>query len=314
MLQFIARRVLTMIPQLFAVSVIVFLLVHLMPGDPAQTIGGITATPEQLAAIRHQLGLDLPIQVQYWHWLSGVLTGNFGQSLFNSVTVASSIASRLPVTLSLTVLAGLISLVLGLVLGGLAAMRPGRVVDRLVTIGTSVGIAIPPFWLGLIFVSVLALELHLLPATGYERLEINPLEWLRHMILPAFALGVPGSSIIARQARGAFAQVLQSDYIRTAVAKGLPARKIVAKHALKNAAIPVVTVFGIQLVNLLGGALVVEQVFGLQGLGSLAIQAVEFRDIPVIQGFVLFTTVTVIIINLLVDISYAYLNPKVRIA
>jgi peptide/nickel transport system permease protein len=241
-----------------------------------------------------------------------VLSGDLGTSLFNTTPVWTLVIGRLPVTISLTLLAMVISVVVGVPMGLYAGMRQNSLTDRVLTIVASLGIATPHFWIGTLLVLFLALQTGLFPATGYVPLTENPLEWFLHMALPAVALGAGTTAEIARQTRSGTIEVLAQDHIRTARAMGLSSRSIVAKHVVKNAAIPVVTVLGLQVAHLLGGAVVVEQVFALPGLGQLLITSVLQRDIPVIQGVVLLIAVIVVLVSLLVDLSYSFLNPKVR--
>ena len=312
MLKFFLWRVLSTVPVVFVVTFLVFGLILLIPGDPAITIAGPDATPQQIEAIRERLGLNRPFLVQYADWLGGALQADLGTSLFTSRAVTTSIMESLPVTLALTLTAILISLLISVPLAVLSATRRGGWIDRLATVASSVGIALPSFWLGLMLVLLFSLTLGWLPATGYVPLAQDPAEWLRHIFLPALTLGVAAAAESTRQLRGSVIEVLQQDYVRTARAKGLRARTVIGKHVLKNASVPLVTVIGLQVTLLLGGAIVVEQVFGVPGLGQVAINAVTTRDIPVIQGVVLVAVLVAMLSNLLVDLAYGYLNPKVR--
>lgn len=309
---FLLRRILGLFPILFFAAMITFLLVYLTPGDPAIAMAGEFATPERIAEIRERMGFDDPFLFQFWNWASGVLSGDFGTSLFNTTPVWDLVLNRLPVTISLTLLAVLLSVVIGVPLGLLAGVRQNSLLDRVLTILASLGIATPHFWIGTMLVLFLALQMGLLPATGFVPITENPWEWFLHLLLPAIALGAGTVAEIARQTRSGTIQVLERDHIRTARAMGLRPRAVVGKHVVKNAAIPVVTVLGVQVAHLLGGAVVVEQVFALPGLGQLLITSVLQRDIPVIQGVVLLTALIVVLVSLLVDLSYTYLNPKVR--
>ncbi|MBW0089166.1 ABC transporter permease [Pseudonocardia sp. KRD-184] len=312
MLKFFALRVLTTVPVLVLVTFVVFGLVLLIPGDPAVTIAGPDATVEQVAAVRERLGLDRPTIVQYWDWVTGALSGDLGTSLFTSRPVATSIADGLPVTIALASTALLISLAIAVPVAILSALRRGTWIDRVATAGSSLGIALPSFWLGLVFVLVFSLALGWLPATGYVPISEDPGLWLAHILLPALTLGIAGAAESTRQLRGSIIGVLQQDYVRTARAKGLRSRMVIGKHVLKNASVPLVTVLGLQITALLGGAVLVEQVFGVPGLGQVAINAVTTRDVPVIQGIVLVAVLVAVVSNLLVDLAYGYLNPKVR--
>jgi peptide/nickel transport system permease protein len=311
-LKFFLMRVLTTLPVLVLVTFVVYGLVLLIPGDPAVTIAGPDATVAQVAAVRSRLGLDRPVIVQYWDWVTGALSGDLGTSLFTSRPVATSIGTGLPVTLALTSMALLISLVIAVPTAILSALRRGTWLDRVATVGSSLGIALPSFWLGLMFVLVFSLMLGWLPATGYVPLSEDPAGWLSHILLPALTLGIAAAAESARQLRGSIIGVQQQDYVRTARAKGLRARMVIGKHVMKNAAVPLVTVLGLQITALLGGAVLVEQIFGVPGLGQVAINAVTTRDVPVIQGIVLVAVLVAMVSNLLVDLTYGYLNPKVR--
>ena len=310
----VVRRLLSLVPLLFVVSILVFGLIVLLPGDRARAIAGDDATPEQVAQVRESLGLDRPVVVQYGHWVSQVARGDMGTSVFVNYKVTDAIRSRAPVTVSLIGVGLALSLLVGISLGTLAGARPGSRLDRLVTLGSAGGVAIPNFWLGLLLLLLFTSVFTWLPATGYVGLATSPVEWLRHLALPAITLGATGAAEIVFQTRAGVAGVLQQDYIRTLRSTGLPERTIVAKHALKNAMVPVVTVAGLQISRLFGFSVIVERVFGLPGIGSLAVEAVFKRDVPVIQGVVLIVTVVILLTNLLVDVSYGWFNPKMRVA
>lgn len=312
MLVFLGRRVLALVPLLFVVSLIVFALVPLVPGDPAITLAGENATAEQVEAIRQSLGLNDPLLTQYGRWISGLVTLDFGVSLVNGQSVLDAVVFRLPVTLSLTLAAVLIALLIAVPLGVAAARRPGSWIDRIAMLGATIGVAVPSFWLAGLLVIFFVVQNRFFPAIGYVPLGEDPILWLRHITLPALALGVATSAELARQIRGSLINVLQQDYVRTARAKGLRERAVTYKHALKNAAVPVVTVLGLQITHLLGGTVIIEYMFGLPGLGSLAITSVLGGDIAMIQGIVVLVTLIVVTVNILVDLSYGYFNPKVR--
>lgn len=312
MLRFILQRLLAVIPLLLIVSLLVFSLVLLIPGDPAYQLAGEDATPEEVEAIRESMGLNDPVLIRYARWLGAVLQGDLGTSLFSDQPVLDVILERLPVTLSLAISAVGIALLISVPAGLVAGTRPGRGLDRAVTLASSIGLALPNFWLGLLLVLLLAIQNPWFPATGYVALTESPLAWWQHLVLPAFTLGLSASAILTRQLRGAMIEVMQLDYVRTARAKGLPWRSVVTKHALKNAAIPMVTILGLQVNGLLGGTIIVEQIFGMPGIGQLAVASVFTRDLPMIQGVVIMAVFVAVLINLLVDISYGYFNPKVR--
>jgi peptide/nickel transport system permease protein len=312
MLRFILQRLLALIPLLLIVSLMVFSLVLLIPGDPAYLLAGEDATPEEVEAIREEMGLNRPVLVRYVAWLAAVVQGDLGTSLFSDQPVLDVILERLPVTLSLALAAAGFALVISIPAGLVAGTRPGRMADRVVTVGSSIGLAVPNFWLGLMLVLVLAINNPWFPATGYTPLGESLVGWWQHIVLPAFTLGLSASAILTRQLRGAMIDIMQQDYVRTARAKGLPYRKVVAKHALKNAAIPMVTILGLQVNGLLGGTVIIEQIFGMPGIGQLAVASVFTRDLPMIQGVVIMAVFVAVLVNLLVDISYGYFNPKVR--
>jgi len=311
-LLFLGRRILSAIPILVLVGLITFLLIHLTPGDPAAVVAGDNASAEAIEAARHRLGLDRPFLVQFGTWLSGVVIGDLGTSFTSGRPVVSLIFDRLPITLSLTAGSTLIGIGIAVPMGVLAAMKRNSWADRLIIITTSLGIAAPEFFIGLLLVLGVALNMGLLPATGYVPFADDPMEWMRRLILPSLTLGVGLAAELARQVRGAMIDVLSRDYIQTARAKGLSGLSIIVKHGLKNAAIPIVTVLGLQIRRLLGGAVIVEQVFAMNGVGSLAVRAVFLRDLPVLLGVALVTAVVVLFVNLLVDMSYGYFDPKVR--
>ncbi|WP_109467132.1 ABC transporter permease [Albibacillus kandeliae] len=312
MTRLIGQRLLAMVPLLLIVSFLTFSLTALLPGDPADLILGDRATAEQYEMVHERLGLDQPFLVRYVQWLEGAVRGDLGTSFFNSVRVVDAVVQRMPATLSLTLASVLISVVVGLGAGVAAALRPRSWIDRLATFGATIGQAIPNFWFGLILVSVFAVALNWFPATGYVPFKDSPGQWLRSITLPALALGLSTSAAIARQVRSAMVGVLQQDYIRAARAQGLSALRVTFKHALKNALVPVITVLSFQVTVLLGGALIVEQVFAINGIGSLAIAAVRQQDIPMIQGIVLVLVLVVMLVQLVTDILYGLINPKAR--
>jgi peptide/nickel transport system permease protein len=312
-IRLIGKRLLAVIPVMLIVSVLSFALVALVPGDPAATLAGQSATTEQVEAIRVQLGLDQPVLIRYVEWLGHVVTGDLGNSLFSQQPVLTAIGERMPVTLSLAVGALVVALVLGLPAGLYAALHRGRLPDRLISAGAAGSLAFPNYFVGMVLVIVVAVQFGALPATGYTAFATDPGQWLAHLVLPCIALGLVPAAVLARQLRGAMVGVLGQDYMRTAEAKGLGGGQVVLKHALKNAAIAPITAVGTQFALVLGGSVVVEQVFGIAGLGNLVINAVQQRDIPLIQGIVLVAAVLVQAVNILVDLSYGWLNPRVRV-
>lgn len=312
MLKLIGRRVLLTIPLLILVTIIVFGLTQLIPGDPAITIAGETATPERIAEINAKLGFDKPLLEQYFDLLRGIFTGDLGTSLYSTQTVTAALATALPATLSLAALALVFVVLVGIPFGILAGTRPGSILDRTLTGIASLGVAAPAYWVGMILLIIFANRLGWFPATQYVPMSQGIGQWLHHLLLPAFALSLAGIVEVTRQLRSSMLETMHQDYIRTARSKGLPRSSVVYKHALKNAASPAVTVIGLQVNALLGGAIAVELVFNINGIGLLAVRAVQNQDIPVIQGIVLVSVVVVTISNLVVDIVYGQLNPKVR--
>ena len=311
-LRYIWRRVVSTIPMLVLVGLITFLLIHITPGDPAAVVAGENASLQAIEEARHRLGLDQPFLVQFFHWLVAVLHGDLGTSFTSGKPVTELIFDRLPITLSLTTGATLVGLLIAIPLGVFAATKRNSWLDRTTIFLTSLGIAAPEFFIGLLLVLFVALELNLLPATGYTPFAEDPLDWAARLVLPSITLGLGVAAELARQVRGAMIDVLSRDYIQTARAKGLSSLSIIVKHGLKNAAIPVVTVLGLQIRRLLGGTVIVEQIFAMNGVGSLAVRAVFLRDLPVLLGVALITAIVVLLVNLLVDLSYGYFDPKVR--
>ncbi|MEO6122334.1 MAG: ABC transporter permease [Ilumatobacteraceae bacterium] len=313
MIRTIAKRLLALVPMLFVVSFVVYSLVLLVPGDPAVTLAGDNPTAEQIAETRVRLGLDDSILVQYGRWVSNAVQGDLGESLYSTQPVSTSVMSRLPTTLSLTFAAIGFALLVAVPAGLLAARRPRGIVDRLTSVGSSIGVALPSFWVGLVLIVIFTIKFDLLPPVGYVGLSDNPLEWLSHIALPAVALGSVAAAETTRQLRGAMVDVLKTDYVRTATAAGIRQRSVILRYALKNAASPVLTVVGLQVTFLLGGSAIVERMFNIPGLGSLAIDAVLSRDLPVIQGVIIVAVIVSVLANLLVDVAYGMLNPKVRV-
>lgn len=312
---FIARRLLGLIPLLLLISFAVFALVLAIPGDPARSIaGGIDANEARVEEIRDELGLDDPMIVQYGNWVGDLVTGDLGTSLFSGRTVTSELQQRFPVTLSLALGAIIFAALIGIPLGMLAGTRPGSLLDRALGVGTSFGIALPDFFLGTALVVLLAVEANLLPAIGYVPFGESPVEWFRHLLIPWIALGVSAAATLARQVRGAMIEVLEQDYIRTARAKGLAEKRVIGRHALKNALTPALTVVGVQFAYLLGGTFIIESIFSLPGIGTYMLGAITSKDLPVIQGVVLLVAVIFVFTNLVVDVLYGVLNPKVRVS
>lgn len=309
----LVRRLVITPPTLLVVSLLAFGMILLVPGDPAVTLAGPNATVAEIEATRRHLGLDEPVLVQYQDWLTAAVRGDFGESLFTGQAVRDALFQRLPATGSLTAGALLVTVAVGIPCGISASLGRGGVRDRVLSVGAALGVSMPSYFLGMLLILFFAIWSRLLPATSYVPFGEDPVEWARHLVLPSVALGLSGAAVVARQLRSSLVGVLDNDYIATAWAKGLRRPAVVGKHALKNAAIPVVTVLGGQVGALLSGAVIVEQVFGIPGLGQLAVEAVLQQDVPVIQGVVLFTALIVTVTYVVVDIAYGYLNPRVRV-
>ncbi|MDI2127581.1 ABC transporter permease [Yinghuangia seranimata] len=312
-LRLVVRRLLSSIPLLFVVSAFTFVLVSLVPGDPARTIVGQHATEAQYDDVRARLGLDDSLPAQYWHWLRGVLHGDLGASLFTGEPVAQMLNTRLPVSLSLIVTGTIVSGIIGVSLGVLSARRGGALV-RTVDVLSLVGLAVPAFWLALVLIALFAVKLRWLPVTGYVPFADDPTEWARSLVLPVVSMSVSSVAIIAKQTRDSVLDTMSRDFIRVMEANGFRQRSILYRHVLRNAALPVVTVLGVVMVSLLAGAVFVETIFALPGLGGETSSATVQHDIPVIQGVVLYVTGVVVVVNLLVDLAYGRLDPRVRAA
>ncbi len=302
MQRYIARRLLQAIPTVFLASVVVFLMIYLIPGDPASTILGPNAFPDQIEAMKREMGLSEPLPLQYLIWLGRVVRGDLGVSFINGFPVSELLLRRLGATLQLTVAALLLATVLAFVISLVSVMHRGRLLNRLAMIWLGLSYAVPTFWLGVLLIILFSVQLKLLPPTGYESIIENPGEGWRFLLLPALTLGIYTSSILARFLRGSLLEVVNQDYIRTAQAKGLPERLVFIRHALKNALIPVVTVLGLQFGALLGGAVVTEAVFDWPGVGQMLLYSIRVRDYTVVQGTVLFLVVVFVLLNLVTDI------------
>ncbi|MGH7155763.1 MAG: ABC transporter permease [Acetobacteraceae bacterium] len=313
MLRFTARRLLIFVPVLALVSLMSFAVIWLVPGDPAAVFLDASATPAQLAQVRHRLGLDAPFYLQMIAWYGRILHGDLGQSILLNRSVTTAIIERLPVTLSLTGLALFFATVMGIAAGLIAAMRHGSWTDQSVMIVALLGLSVPEFWLGLMLIFGLAVYLGWFPAGGFVPITVSVWGWLHSLAMPAFTLAAVQMGFIARMTRSAMLEVLNQDFIRTAESKGLPWSIVVTRHGLPNALVPILTVIGIITGGLLGGTVVVEQVFSLPGVGRLIVDAVLSRDFPVIQGSLLFVAVIYLAVNLVVDILYAVVDPRVRL-
>lgn len=311
--RFIIRRLLASIPVLFFVSLITFGLLWLVPGDPASIFLDASATAEALDRVRHELGLDRPFLVRMGEWYVRLLQGDLGTSLLLNRSVTEAILERLPITLSLTAMAFVVSVLLGVTAGVMAAVRHGRAADQSLMSLALLGLSIPEFWLGLVLVWLVAVLVPIFPAGDYVAFAKDPLQWARHLALPTFTLACIQMGFVARMTRSSMLEVLSQDFVRTARAKGLPEPYVVLRHGLVNAMVPIVTVMGIMVGALLGGAVVTEQVFSIPGLGRLIIGAVLSRDFPVIQGGLLFLALIYLSVNLAVDLLYAVIDPRVRL-
>jgi peptide/nickel transport system permease protein len=305
------RWLLTSVPLVLFVSVLTFVLVSLVPGDAARSILGVETTPQTYEALRRQLGLNLPLWRQYWNWLDQVAHGSFGISIQSSAPVGHELAARLPVTLSIVGGAALVAAVFGVGLGLVSAVRGGPLGRALDVLSLS-GLAVPAYWFGLVLVTVFAVKLHWFPASGYVSFSQSPGGWLVSLVLPVVTLGFGGSAVIAKQTRSGVLTELGRPYVLALRARGLSERRIVLRHVLRNAAAPVVTVLGLVVTGLIGGTVLVETVFVLPGLGSMAVTATTQHDIPVIQAVAVVFTLIVVGVNLLIEIVYAALDPKVR--
>ncbi len=312
-MRYVAKRLLSLIPVLLVVSILVFSLMHLAPGDPASAILGMDATAADLERLKEELGLNLPLYEQYVRWVVGVLHGDLGRSYFMEESVGQAIAGHFRPTLSLALFAELIALVLALPAGIYAACRRGRPADRIVMLLSLLALAVPSFILGLLLILLLGVLLALFPIGGYAPLEEGLLPHLRYLVLPALALGSTQAALIARMTRAAMAEVLDQNFIRTLVAKGMRGRVVVGVHALRNALFPILTAVGQSMASLLSGAIVVETVFNIPGLGQLLINSIARRDFAMIQGIVLVVTIICVLVNLLVDLLYGVADPRVRL-
>jgi ABC-type dipeptide/oligopeptide/nickel transport system permease component len=304
MFAFIARRLLLAIPTLFGVLVVVFLLLYIAPGDPVMEMVGERADAETIARLRAELRLDDPVPVQFAHYAGGVITGDLGTSYITGRPITRDILERFPKTLQLATAAMLLAASLGITIGVLSARRPGSAFDRLAMAGAYLGISFPVYWVGLILILVFAVTLRWLPPSGFGRVE--------YLILPALALGTRSIAFLARMTRSAMLEVLGSDFVRTARAKGLRERAVLARHALRNALIPIITVLGLDFGYYLTGSILTETIFSWPGIGRYVVNAIARRDLPAIQGSVLFLSVVFVLVNLATDLLYAKADPRVR--
>ena len=309
---YIIRRVLATIPVLLIVALIVFALIHFAPGDPAAILAGQEATMEEIEAIREGLGLNRPLPLQLGIWFKDILRGDLGESIISRHDVLTLVRQRAVPTISLAILTEIIAIGLAVPLGVLAAWKANSWIDRTVMVLASLGFSIPVFWLGFLMIYLFAVKLGWFPVAGYYNPSEGLWPWFHRLLMPAFATGVIVMALITRMTRATVLEILKEDYIRTAWAKGLASRTVLMRHALRNAALPIVTVIGIGLAGVLGGLVVTEQVFAIPGLGRLLVNAILARDYPIIQGTILVISFIYVIVNLLVDISYAYFDPRIK--
>lgn len=309
---YITRRVLQAVLVLLGVSVLVFAIMHLVPGDPVRVALGTRFDQETYEALRERAGLNQPLVVQYFDWIGSALVGDLGVSFRSGRPVTAMIFERLPATLSLAGGAIVVALLLSLPLGTLSALRRGSKLDYAATTFSQVGISVPDFWMGILFILLFSLQLDLLPPSGYVSILDNPWRWFTHLLMPAVTVGVVSGSILTRFVRSSVLESMGEDFTRTAQAKGLRPRLVLRRHVLRNALVPVVTVTGLQLAYLLSGVVVVEAVFAWPGLGLLALDAVLDRDYPVLQGAVLLFALFFLLVNLFVDLLYAFLDPRIK--
>lgn len=308
----ILKKILTAIPVLLVVSIVLFLLLNVMPGDAADSMAAADATAEEIEELREAMGLNAPVYIQYLKWLKNVLKGDFGISLLNGASVTEKIVTRLPVTLELTLLAMTIAVAIALPMGVVSATHRNGILDSIASFISMIGVAMPHFWLAMLLVILFAVNLHWLPASGFTPVSQDAADNLRHMLLPAFAVGVGFAATVMRQTRSNMIDVMSADYISTAKAKGMSPAVIVWKHGVRNALIPVVTVIGMQTGRLFGGAIVIESIFGLPGLGTAIVRSIFSRDYQMTMGCVMMVALLIILINTLVDILYVVIDPRVR--
>ena len=305
MLMFIFRRILQLIPVLFGVVFVVFLIMQMVPGDPALLIAGEGASKETVEQIRHQLGLDKPFIMQYFSYIGNILQGDFGVSIRSNRPVLDEVLSRLPITIELALCSIVITVVIGMIAGIISATKQYSWTDVSIMIIALLGVSLPSFWFGLMLIFYFSVQIQIFPVSGWGT-------WM-HMVLPALTLGASGAAIVARMTRSSMLDVIRQDYIRTARAKGVKERVVIYKHALRNALIPVITVVGLQFGALLGGTVLVESVFAINGLGRLIVDAIRMRDLPMLQGGVLIASVIFVLVNLIVDILYRHFNKRIEL-
>ena len=312
MVTFFLKRLFILLVTILLVSITIFAVLMIIPGDPAQIILGIHATPETLQALRQRLGLDRPFVVQYLHYMKNVAAGDLGQSITYDVPIHSLLLSRLQVTLPLALLSMILAIVFSIPLGIYSALHRNQRGDYGIMVFSQIGLAVPAFWAGILLILLFAVTLHWFPAGGFPSWWSDPAKALKSLLLPAFSLGLVRAAVLTRMTRSSMLEILGEDYVRTARSKGLSEKVVIYKHAFRNAIIPVITVVGLQTGDLLAGAIIIENVFHLPGVGRLVFEAIGQRDLPVIQGVVLFIAAMIVIINFVTDIIYGCLDPRIR--
>lgn len=314
MMAYILRRSLATIPVLILISILSFAALRLLPGDPARALLGPEAPAEAVEALREDLGWDRPIVVQYVDWMADALRGDFGNSLRSGESVSGLVASRLPVTLLLALGSLVLALIVAIPIGVAAAVRPNSLLDYVGTVAAVVGAAVPNFWLAMMLVAVFAVQLGWFPALGWVPLREDPAQALRSLVLPTVALAAFHAAVVTRMTRSAMLEVLNQDYVRTARAKGLAPYAVVVRHALRNALIPIVTILGLRVSQVIGGSIIIESVFGMPGIGKLVVDSILFKELVTVQALVLLIAASVAITNLVVDIFYSFIDPRIRYA
>ncbi len=309
---YIGKRLIALVPVLLGVTIMVFLLIHMIPGDPAVTMLGEQASPEAVAALRQEMGLDRPLSVQYVTWLGRTLHGDLGRSLFAHAPVSELIVQKMVPTAELGLAAVALSVVIAIPAGILSAVRKNTWADYGVTLVSLFGVSMPNFWLGITLILIFALHLRILPAAGFVPFTKAPLQNLRYLVMPTITLGLQLAAVVARQTRSAVLEVLREDYVRTARSKGLSQRTVIYRHVLKNSLIPIVTVVGLQIGRVLGGVVITETIFAWPGLGKLAVDGIFARDFPVVQGVTLVMAAAFVFVNLVVDLLYGFFDPRIR--
>jgi peptide/nickel transport system permease protein len=312
MTAFLLKRTIILLLTLLLVSVVIFAVLMVIPGDPAQMILGIHATPETLQTLRHKLGLDRPVMFRYLDYMKNLIIGDLGRSIHYDIPISSLIFSRLQVTLPLAILSIVFAVFISIPMGIYSSLHRNRIGDYGMMVFSQIGLAVPAFWAGILLILLFAVSLHWFPAGGFQPWLTDPLKAIKSLFLPALSLGLVRAAVLTRMTRSSMLEVLGEDYIRTARSKGLPKRIVAYKHAFRNAIIPVITIIGLQAGDLMAGAIIVENVFHLPGVGRLVFEAIGQRDLLVVQGVVLFIATVIVLVNFVTDIAYAYLDPRIR--